>query len=328
MEHDRDEESRLVPFAVAFLTTLLLMLGVLAAVVIVRTPNGEPAAMAETQLPPAVYLPREQDRLLMLFALAENESTPPDCYLLAGFLPDKGRIALCMLPPGTMVRGDGQWDKLSALFEQGGIAYAAKRLGGFLGIEIERSGWLDVSGLRCIMEQAGEFEYELTTRLDYPVHRRQVTLERGNISLDGRKLMDLLAYPAYPKGEKERSDRGVMLLTRILNAHLPDSNTEKGDELVKCFLNNSSSNISFLDYEQRKGAVRFLATLKLPAATAVYVDGSVDREDGFWLNEPCRARLCSVYGGDGFEPTMPAPGSASAYLGAEQQVEHPKEQSD
>lgn len=300
MQHTRSE-GQFVPFFIAFAVTLLLMTGVLSTVVILHSTQRASATVEEYNGPSTIYLPQREDRLVFLMAASENSSTPPDVYLLAGFLPDKGTIAICTLPTKTMITAGEQSGTLEELFDRGGLGYSAGLLGSYLGIDIERTAYIEVEGLRKLVESAGFYEYELGVELDYPMHQRQVVLGRGVQQLDGRKLMDILAYPAYKGGETERCDRSTMLITRMVNDHLPDSLTAEGDVMVKCLLNNSKTDITFLDYEERKSPTRFLAQLRLPAATAVYIEGELSRDySSFLLSESCRARLTSIYSGDGF----------------------------
>lgn len=328
MEENIEEGRRVAPFFIAFFVTLVVMAGVLYWLVLFSGAGRQVAAPAgETyEAPATVYLPRKEERLVMLFAGAENKDTLPDVYLLAGFLPDKGSISVCLLPPKTLITTGDQWATVEQLFQRGGVAYAAKAVGGYLGVEIARSGYMEVPGLEKLLESTGDFEYELGTTLDYPLHQRQVAMSPGTHQLDGRAIADILAYPAYKGGELERSDRGAMLVTRMLNYHLPASMTVQGDSLVKSFLNNCKTDISYKDYEERKSATRFLATLKLPAVTAVYVEGALSRDyQTFLLTESCRARLQSVFNGDGFART-PEQDRRDARLGAYERVDEEKEQ--
>lgn len=326
MDENAREGQSLAPFLVSFFITLLVMGGVLYWALLMRSAGQASAQAGEVyQLPATAYLPRQEERLVMLFAGAEDRNTPPDVYLLVGFLPDKGSIAVCALPPKTLITSGDQWSTLENLFELGGVAYAAKAVSSYLGVEIARSGYMDVQGLEQLMEEIGPFEYELTTVLDYPLHQRPVIMSPGSKQLDGRDIADLMAYPAYKGGEVERSDRGAMLMTQLLNHHLPAALTDRGDSLATSFLNNCQTDLSYKDYEERKTATRFLATLELPAATAVYVEGTLSRDyESFLLTESCRARLQSVYRGDGFAKTPTNPRSSEARLGAYERVEEDK----
>lgn len=324
MQQYDETERRFVPFLLAFLVTLFLMAGTLSAAIIWHTSTAVAADVTEAPAPTTVFLPRREERLVMLLVGGEDSNTPPDVFLLAGFLPDKGKIALCLLPPKTMVGDSNQWGTLEELFARGGVAYTAKVLGGYLGVTIQRSGVMEVAGLSKLMDTTGSYEYFLPVALDYPLHQRQVTMSRGLQQLNGRRVADLLFYPAYSGGEAERSDRGAMLLTQLVNQNLPNCTTPQGDALVEVFLNHCTTDLSFKDYEERRSATRFLAALKLPAATAVYVEGALNRDyTSFLLTESCRARLTSVFEGEGFAVTEHS-NAPSTRLGAWETVPEPK----
>ena len=87
-------------FGKAFGTTILAM-GVVLAIVCISFYGQSKAIKNKQETLPSVYLPRSEDRLSILIAGAENQHTPPDVYLLLGFLPHQGRVALCLLPPAT-----------------------------------------------------------------------------------------------------------------------------------------------------------------------------------------------------------------------------------
>ena len=314
---EKEQGSSAGAFWLSFVVTLLLLVGVLATTAIATDgARSRAAAAPEYDGPATVFLPRQEDRLVMLLALRENADTPPDCFLLAGFLPDKGQIALTLLPPKTLLLAGEQWGTLVELYQRGGMPYAARLVADYLAIPVERYGMMEVAGLRKLMENAGFFDYYLPVELDYPLHQRQVALSRGPQQLDGRKVADILFYPAYKGGEAERSDRGVMLLTRMVNHHLANSTTPQGDALVKSFLNNCQGNLSWQDYEERRQATEFLSRLELPAASAVYVEGSQSRDNRYvLLSDSCRARLCRVFGGQGWPPTAQG-GDTQVRLGA------------
>lgn len=322
---DNQNDKKFVPFTLSFLITLLILGTVLTASLIffsqLPLSKSKTSATADAD-PQTVWLPEKQDRLLALFALAENKTTEPDVYALFGFLPDKGVISVTLLPPKTLITTGEEWSTITQLFDKGGIGYAAKQVGNYFGVEIDKYGYSTVDNVISFVEETGKFSYDLQTELDYPYHNRQVVLSRGRQDLSGRQFCDILFYPAYKGGETERSDRGAMLITQVLNYHMPAFLGDKGDSLIKTFLNNCEGNLSFHDYAVRSSSVRFLAELSLPASTATYIEGSLSRDySTFLLTESCRARLASVYGGEGFSPKQDGQREPNAKIGVLERLE-------
>lgn len=283
------------PFFRAFCVTLALMGVVLSATLLLS--RGQPAQQQVNQNM-TVYIPEEQDRMNLLATISETEGSVPQVFVLYGFLPDRGQLALSLLPPKTVLHYWGTTLTLEEAWERGGTAYCAKVAAGGLGITIDHIAQLDAKGLEGIMDEVGLMDYDLPVSLDYPMGDRQVVMSKGNQQLDGRKIADILFYPAYEGGEQERSDRGVMLLCQLISRLLPSVLEERGDRLVTAFLNNARTDLSFPDYEYSKQAAKFLARQDPTPVTAVYVEGRLSKDyQQFYLTEGCALRLCQMFGG-------------------------------
>lgn len=279
----------------AFGVTLLLMGVVLATVCLAFYLRQNRPEQDVSQLP-TVYLPRKEERLNILLTGAEDGLTDPDCYLLFGFLPDKGRIALCMLPPKTYVEYGGEATTLQGLYQKGGIAYTRKALEQYLQIPLDRWAKMDVEGLSRLMSMTGLMDYYLPVDLNGKLHGRKVVMPKGSYSLDGRKTYDILAYPSYKGGEVERSDRGAMLVSQLVSENLPAFLTDVGDKLIKAVLDVMETDLSYKDYETRKSAASFLAKLDLPATAVVYIEGSMSVDKTiFYLTPGCMNRIQEMY---------------------------------
>lgn len=283
------------PFLRAFCVTLALMGITLSGVLFFS--RGQPAEQQVNQNM-AVYLPEKEDRSNLLVVMGETEEKGPEVFALAGFLPDRGQLTLALLPPKALLDYWNTTLTLEEAWQRGGESYCAKVIAGGLGISVDHTAWIDAKGLEGIMDQVGLMDYDLPVSLNYPMGDRQVVMNQGNQQLDGRKIADILFYPAYEGGEQERSDRGVMLLCQLMSRLLPCSLEDRGDQLVTAFLNNARTDLSFPDYEYNKSAVKFLARQDPSPVTAVYVEGRLSRDyKQFHLTEGCALRLCQMFGG-------------------------------
>ena len=307
----RRTKQNLAAFGKAFGITLLAMGAVLSTVCFafyLRTKRPE----APQEDLPTVYLPREEDRLSIFVAGAEDEDTPPDVYLLLGFLPDQGRIALCLLPPATYVEYGGEAATLAGLYQRGGCQYARQALEAYLGIPLDRWARVETEDMTRLMGMTGLMDYYLPVDLNAQLRGRSVVMPKGNYQLDGRKAADILAYPAYKGGEVERSDRGALLLSQLLGDNLPAFLTDVGDALMQAVLETVETDLSWKDYEERKSAMTFLARLELPATAVVYIDGSFSRDRSvFYLTTDCETRIWEMYAAPETGPGQGEPQPAS-----------------
>lgn len=311
----RQTKHALAAFGKSFGITLLAMGVVLATICFAFYTRARRPQDPQEELPTA-YLPRDEDRLSIFIAGAEDGVTPPDVYLLMGFLPDKGRIALCLLPPATYVEYGGEASTLGSLYQRGGSRYAQQALAGYLGIPLDRWAKVEVEELSRMMNMTGLMDYYLPVDLNAQLHGRTVVMPKGNYQLDGRKAADILAYPAYKGGEVERSDRGALLLSQLVGENLPAFLTDVGDALIQTVLDTVDTDLSWKDYEERKSAMVFLAKLDLPATAVVYIDGSSSRDRGvFYLSPGCISRIQEMYGAPGGGQPAGEPSPASILAG-------------
>ncbi len=298
----RQTERTLGAFGKSFGITLFAMLVVLSAVCGVFYLRTRLPRESEEELP-VVYLPRSDDRITVLVTGREDDRTPPDLFLLLGFLPDQGRIALCLLPPATSVDYGGEAATLAQLYQRGGCRYVQQALAAWLEIPVDRWAEAEVEDLERIFSVTGLMDYYLPVDLNGQVHGREVVMPKGNYQLDGRKAADIMAYPAYKGGEVERSDRAALLLSQMLGETLPAFLTDLGDSLMATVLETVDTDLSWKDYEERRSAAAFLARLDLPATAVAYIDGSFSRDGAvFYLNPDCIARIREMYAAPGEPP--------------------------
>ncbi len=281
-------------FLVAFSVTLVLFSGILAGTLYffgyTDTDSNDTSPVANL-----VEVPKTDNRLTMLISLRESEDYQPETYALIGFFPDEGQITVALLPPKTMFFYGNEWQTIERLYALGGMQYVAKGLSTYLELPIENTGIATSESLGEFMESAGYYEYYLGKSLDYPHNQRQVVLKQGSHLLDGRKTTDILFYPAYEGGEEERSDRGAMLITNMINHYISLALTQGSDDIAKAMLNSMDTDISYTDYTQRKEAVQFVANIDNPA-TAVYVEGELTANyEGFIITDDCIERIRKTY---------------------------------
>ncbi len=302
----RETSDWLMGFSTSFGITFLAMMVVLGTVCFVSYSKAHKEAAAETEAAgfqpkqgPDTYLPTPEDRLTLLVAGIPEAGAEPETYLLLGFLPDRGKIALCVLPPTTYLEYGGQGTTLGRLWQQGGVGYAKKGLGDYLGIPIHRQAAIDPEELDALMAwSGGPLEYDLGVDLNGELRGKPLSMSRGRWQLDGQRILDLLAYSGYKGGERERSDRASLLLSQLISRTLPVFlEEETGAGFTDTALSVLDTDLSAADCLQRKAALQFLARLELPTATAVFLEGSLSRNyTVYHLTDSCKARIGEMYG--------------------------------
>lgn len=290
----RRKQNTTMGFFTAFFTTLLIMALVLCVVYLVYE-NRDSATGPGVQLAdPNTYLPQADERLNILVVGREDDTLPPDFFLLVGFLPDTGKISVCFLPPGTALLENGSETTLATVWDKGGARYAQRILAEDLSIPIDRYMNASLETLDRVLSSLGLMDYYLPVDLHFALRDREVNMPKGDYQLDGRKAADILCCNNYSGGEIERSDRGGMLFSQVFAKLLPLALTDQGDQMATNLLNWTETDISFADYEQRRKALEFLAALELPATTTVFLDGT-EADGTLRLSLACRQRITAIY---------------------------------
>lgn len=252
-------------------------------------------AIAELTPPVSTSLPGTDKRQTVLVLGREDEESAPEICCLFGFLPDKGTIALCALPMQTYWKASGGEGTLAAAWQEGGEGYLCQQLAAYLGIPIDRTLVIDQEGLAMMVMTCGTLPYTLREDLAGTVHGRKVDYPRGRYDLDARTMADWMLLPGSTPAR--RSDRVAELLRALTEYHLPAVLTESGAELFQNLMNNSSTDLSYLDYLERQDAAQFLMTREGSHASCVYIDGTAGRE-AYYLSETTLTCIRGTYGSE------------------------------
>ena len=293
-------------FLLSFLTTILfLSCSFLAASGMLQAPA---APQERHATPPAPELPSEQLRMTVLIDGREKSGYEPELFVLLGFLPDQGRIAVCALPPAVAVTAQGQQRSLQEWVRLGGISCAASALSEHLSLPIDHTMTVDTAGLSAVLKTAGTFRCNVREGARGKVHGHAVEIAPGVQALDGQQFADLLFYPGYSGGEQERADRCDVLLTQLVTHLLRAEGEGWGETLAESVFNHSNTSLSYPDYHIRKEALSFLSHLNTPAATPVFLEGAWNHTKTlYYLTSSCRERLRMVFQPPSIHPAEQPP---------------------
>ena len=299
---------RLRSFFLSFSLSLLAMTAILAATLVCggfwelnRSPGKETekivqAAETASNIPISpLASARAEDGLTVLIMGTKDAQSVPNTYLLLRFDPLKGRIPVTSLPPQTMVvkpQGDQTPLPLTEVYRFGSHALTVQALENTFGFPIDRYVVVDIGSFLEIGKLVGPVQYLLGQELDYRDAERSIRLSRGTQLVDGQKAVDIVTYPAYPGGEEFRAEMTASLAVQIINRKLSLSASPGAEQLFKAIINRVDTNITFLDFEERR---TFLAELeRLTPAFQIYPEGELNAEGtGYTLNESGIRMLCA-----------------------------------
>ena len=248
---------------------------------------------AEELTPPSSpLLPGTESRLTVL-ALGLSEEKELSLCALVSFQPDLIAIQVAALPPQTVWQTEMGSGTLAAAWQQGGAAYLQSVLTEWLGIPIHRTLCQNRQQLSAMMAQCGPLPYTLPISLAEDAPGSRILFPAGRYYLDGEALADLITLP-LPANPARQSDRAAELIKALVRQHLPAVLTESGEELVTHLLTHSDSDLTLLDYLERRTALGTLARREEIPVYCVYLDGTTGQE-GYYLSEVSLACLQAAF---------------------------------
>lgn len=236
----------------------------------------------EGPLSESPLLPDESSRLTVLALGVSPENELSLCALLS-FQPDLIAVQVAALPPQTVWQTEAGEGTLSAAWQQGGAAYLQSVLSQWLGISIHRTISQNRQQLSAVMEQFGPLPYTLPLSLAEDAPGSRILFPAGRYYLDGEALADLITLP-LPTDPARQSDRSAELIKALVRRHLPAVLSESGEELVTQLLIHSHSDLTLLDYLERRTALGTLARREEIPVYCVYLDGT-SGQAGYYLSE-------------------------------------------
>ena len=249
-------------------------------------------APGEALPPESPLLPEESSRLTVLTLGLGPEDELSLCALIA-FQPDLIAVQVAALPPQTVWQTEAGEGTLAAAWQQGGAPYLQAVLSRWLDIPIHRTFCQNRRQLSAVMEQVGPLPYTLPLSLAEDAPGGRIAFPAGRYYLDGEALADLITLP-LPADPARRSDRAAELLRALVRQHLPAVLSESGEELVTHLITHSQSDLTLLDYLERRTALGTLARRDEIPVYCVYLDGTAGA-DGYYLSEVSLTCLRAAY---------------------------------
>lgn len=280
----------MLSFAIGF-----LLLSVVAMLVVLCIPPQLESGQAQQNAAEGVsYLPSNQEALNFLLVVEPQEGAER-LYALLRFDPARGQVPVAVFPPGTLLGAQGRMATLESGFSYAGSRRAGQMLGEALGIEVHRYLRLTIPDTVELVDQLGGVLYRVKKRMVFDSGGTQTVLEPGPRQLSGSLFGEVLSYP-FPGGELERSSALGSLIASLINGHSDLFLSGEADVIFQSLVNLAETDLSAVDYQERKPAARFMARLAPDGAFAVTLSGSGESVyNTFSLSEDCCRQLTAIF---------------------------------
>lgn len=204
-----------------------------------------------------VYLPRAEDNMTVLLAVEAKDGARR--FALATLDVQAGDVTARWLPPETALSYNGKAVTLEKLYGRDGPRAAKTALAQILDEPVERWMAFTADGLVRAADTFGTVEYSPPGRGQPkdsgapPATADKIAQELRR--LDGDALCALLFAPGVSAQQAQAA------VEAYLRAALQTALTEDADACFAAVVNAADTDVSFLDYDSRREALRFMAGL-------------------------------------------------------------------
>ena len=255
MKHNNYENAKYftAAFASAFVAFSLMALGTL----LIPLGGTQQAEKPRQDIPTdAYYLPRAEDNMTVLLAVKGGAGEYRFCLALLDV--ENGGVTARYLPYNILVSYGEKRETLGELYGRDGPRAAKEALAGELGLPVERWMLFVEKKLVIAADEFGPVEALLPQAGDSSVQDSGTPATNGRMHtqrLDGEAFCTLLFAPDTP------DEAAQAAVQAYLDAALAHTLLEDADEIFRTVVNLADTDISFMDYDNRREALRFLASL-------------------------------------------------------------------
>ena len=293
-----------IPFLITLLIGILLIGGV--AMFIFRNLGINDINVIEWNS--TVKKPTEADNMTLLFVLDEPADPEPLTFLTARVMPaDKKMVFICF-PANMLSVVDGRQDTLAGFYENGGIQAAEAAIESEAGITTDRYLILNSAAFQKICNIFAGVYYQV------PAGTAGFTDSAEAQYLGPGQMEKLITYPLFEMGETERSPMVADIITEMVNQAGLESEQDGYKRIIdsmdnnfKTLVNMMETDITSLDYNDKKSALKYMYTYGSNIASFRIATGENGEEDDvFMLNGDFKNSVKDLFANSGSTETQAA----------------------
>lgn len=236
-----------IPFLIAFLIGIAFIGGV--ALLITRQLSDKDEIK---QMQTTLHKPTAEHNATILFILDEPNDHCPQTFLVARLLPEKKQIMLVSMPANMLAVVNGKQNTLAGFYKDGGVQSAKAALLNEAGLTIDRYMIMDSAGFQKIADIFAGVYYQV------PSGTGGFTDSQEPQYLGASQMEKLLTYPLFEQGESQRSVVVSDVLCEMLNQTDYSRILNSMDSNFKILVNMVDTDISAVDYDSEKDALKYM----------------------------------------------------------------------
>jgi LCP family protein required for cell wall assembly len=224
---------------------------------------------------------------MLVFGL-DAEGTRSDVILLFNFDPGLSKLSILSIARDTLVRTDGRYYKINALYSKGGEVLLANKVSEMTGLPVHYYVTMDFKGFRKIVDTLGGVEFNVPFRMNYddPTQNLHIHLKKGMQVLDGKKAEQLVRYrkgnykgQGYTEGDIGRIGMQQDFIRELIGQKLNLRYISRAKDVFDILQKYVKTNVTLSDISQYMGSVRKVKEDEIIAET---LPGYSKMLDGAW----------------------------------------------
>lgn len=265
--------------AIPFLLTLLLGILVIGGVAMVVFDKIGLNNENIIEWNSTVKKPTAEDNMTILFVLDEPSDPSPVTFLVARLLPADKKAVFFSYPANMLALVDDKSDTLAGFYADGGVKNAEAAIENESGVHIDRYVVMHSDGFQKICSIFGGVYFLCPTGV------KGFADSTTPQYLGPPQMEKLVTYPFFEKGEIDRSANTADMITEMVN--VSDTDRERllaaMDTNFKTIINMVDTDITSVDYNDHKNALRYMWTYGKTIASFRIVTGDPGEEEDVFL---------------------------------------------
>ncbi len=274
-----------IPFLLAFLLGIVGIGGIAMYLFNMLSATEGPKSMTSN-----VTKPTEADNMTLMFVLDEASDASPLTFMAARVLPADKKIILISIPANMLAIVDGRQDTLANFYRTGGIQGAMNAIENEAGIYSDRYVILNSESFQKICNIFAGVNYQI------PLGTQGFADNPDPQYLGPAQIEKLITNPFFENGESERSAVASDVISEMINQTDYDRIVASMDSNFRTLINMMNTDISSIDYSDRKSALKFMYTYGSRICTFRLATGSTSSDGIFVLDSDFQESITEIFG--------------------------------
>ncbi len=213
------------------------------------------------------------DNHTILFILDEPEQKCPTTFMLMRSVPKDRRVVFLGIPTNTIAVIDGNQQNLKDAYDTGGVTAAVNFTEQVFGVTVDRYMKLDSPAFVKICSILGGVTYPVAEDV------AGFNSEGKEIYLSAENIDKYVTYAAFKDGEVERAYNASSVVTAMVNQASGVRVADNLDISFNTVINMVETNITAVDYQNHKFAIKDMLERGNSIATFYILNGENAYDD-------------------------------------------------